>query len=398
MASNTRASVPKCRRLSVSRNVHLRLYGKWLPKYVKLDSVDPGQAARCLSTEDPHLFEESLKTLIPGIRKFLRGFLYGKVSHPEDVEDIISDVVIRICSRRESLEFGTLAEFYAYVKVVARHLVYDRSKTKISGPLPPDIEDQKGPENTLDQAWVRDVADEIWLVAPPDMKPRERKARIAALLMYFHDGASVQEIEQTLRLKLADCLDDRYAVYGFCFYSLYFSNRRTLEQILTPGRYLSEVELEKVATRARTETGPSIFEGWTWSEVHVLILRFRNGLITSKLFQILPQFDKEFIETTINRGLAALPMEQVTDKVAKHLANELIEFNPLSDQDLYKRLAFQYHVFDYLPQLQILERILPAPTKSGVNLNGDILTMWISGRRLMKQFEKYVKEKHGRDL
>ena len=59
-------------------------------------------------------------------RAFLRRYLSGWVSSPEDREDVISETFARIWGRRTSLEFTSQAAWWGYVTTTAKRVAYDR--------------------------------------------------------------------------------------------------------------------------------------------------------------------------------------------------------------------------------------------------------------------------------
>lgn len=369
--------------------------GNWPLKYAIVHAVDLLGALRLLSSPDEGQAREAMDFLVPYIRVYVMSrFRQWKIVGADE-EDCSVEVCLKVFNRRKNLNFDNENSLRAYLKGAAYHVAVDHwHQKKKHGQTRIDIEDGpgKGPLMPLGFArHIEEVANEIWLGTNPEMSRLERKRRIVAAQLFLINNKPVKEIEELLHVGVDDSLRCDGILKALCYHLLYRRPDSIASHVLSPDQKLSEKELDDLAYRGRTQTGPSPCGDLTWEQVHILLLRFRNGLNFQKIVQICPHIPEAFILTTISAALDNLPFEKSAREIKKCFDMAFISPNPICDKKILKRLAFQYCYIDDIPQLQILERTEPIAKVSGAIYNKDVLTQWLSGKRLIDE----IKEKEG---
>ncbi len=329
--------------------------------------------------------------MVPALSRSLRSILQRE----SDREDAIAGTLAKLWEKRSSFQVRTEGAWWAYVFTIARRCALGmragESALELDDALTPD--DDQAIHTYADLRHDRErlyrLADELWLGIGAGLDERDRRKRLLAAQLFYLHGQSVREIIAVLggrsldRGTLDEWLADEPTLRDLAFNELYLENEALTAHILKLGPAISLDELEASSGQ---EEPPG---GWTWSEVKVIIRRFRNGLANDKLAQLFPDLTADEIALLLKRCAGLLPFTTRSQSLRKLLGNRRVNLSPLTEGGLWKRLVFQYHAECDLPQKQIFERTEPPAAVFGFHLTEGMLNVWLSNGRLCAQLAKY---------
>jgi DNA-directed RNA polymerase specialized sigma24 family protein len=323
---------------------------------------------------DDEAAEKALEKLRPRLCRVLKGCLSDLHLCSDDIDDVIEETVLALWDRRCHLSFENLAYFWGYARRVARNNAFRRSSVIILD-TEDDIPDGEFDLidifvlNSLDRQLIYEAADSLWL---QDSSPRqvwERKLLAAQFLLL--NQLSVEDVVAILgpysTITAADIrawLDELSTHLRLCYDELYWQNKRLAKHLMKKT------------------------EHWPESRRAVVMLRYGNGLPDDKILQMHPALSPQDLNEFKAECASLLPFV----KVAPGLANACRPKEPLSEQGLWKRLAFQYAVCDELPHKHILERAGIPAEEVGVKLTAAMLNAWLSNGRIYSELGKHIKE------
>ena len=101
---------------------------------------------------------------------------------------------------------------------------------------------------------------------------------------------------------------------------------------------------------------------------------------------------KESVEVAVEKFRNRIPLPGIAKKLVRSFETRHAPVAPLKSPGIWKRLVFQYHVFNELPQRQISEFLSPAASVVGYSLTTGMLNVWLSNGRLFAQLATYVRK------
>lgn len=342
---------------------------------------------------DPTLSSEAFERLSEKARPVISAFLNRYPCSHEEREDIIADTLLKVANARSRFRPEGEAAWRQYLRSVALNCLRDEFRKRPGarevpldnlGEIP--FEDRPYIDALLEHAEDRRrlyaEADACWL----GQSDEEGDRRLLAAQLHG-DGIPAETIARLLGASsLDDALTDPVVVRRFAFHRLYFSNDRLSCHVLG----IEAKSLNATAERANRGTDLPPPEGWTWSEVQVVLLRVRNGLLTKQIDRFTRHgLSTNEVLTVIERSLTLYPMAGEAQRLCVELPNTA----PLAKDALWKRLAFQYYCADRLPQLQIHERTSPAAEVLGYRLTEPVIAGWISVGRLFTALAAHVEQR-----
>lgn len=342
--------------------------------------------------QDEGAASESFAVLCQRLRPFLNRHLLRLIPREADREDLIQAVLTKIWSKRDQFRPATVGAWYQFAATAAWRagIDFQRSEAKVSqveevedfGSVEPIVETFSTLASSARKLY--EVADITWLKADPNIPLQERDRRILAAQLFYTDEASVEEILALLgthrpvtRRDLDEWFTDPAVLLGLCFRHLYRPNEPLACQIF--GVPPSQLD-------AFSDHGH--LEGWSPIELKIGVLRTRNGLKSEKLGRVVAGATPELIESAARKCRDLFPFAELARDIKWSLRHSP---KVASELNLWKRLVFQYHVADELPQKQILERIAPAAEVFGVSITANVLNAWLSIGRLFGQLERQAR-------
>lgn len=336
------------------------------------------------------------------LHAFLWRYLATYVRDDSDREDVIAEVVARLWRRQGNLHFPTLGTFWAYTAKAARSVAMNRTRSTVQvEPFDEELaaDDVAFVDTVADLSHERELlyvlADALWLGSTLDQT--EARTRLLAAQFYYLHDRPVAEIANLLvgpdpaaGRRVSNWLTEDGVLLSLCFDRLYYGNDRLTAVLLDPDAQLDERQLDDIA-RAN---GARSCGQWTGLEVKLLLLRYRNGLLKEKILQLEPDLNPEQLLTLFDRFAKLLPFSSTAEQLKDLLLKHGVSSNLLTNPGLFKRLVFQYHASDELPQRQILERAGPVAQAAGYSLTEAMLNVWLSNGRLFTQLAAFAKE-HG---
>jgi hypothetical protein len=241
-----------------------------------------------------------------------------------------------------------------------------------------------------DREMLYRLADELWLGIKPEMGERERRRRLlAAQLFYIHRQSSNEIIailgtEPLDRATLDDWLSDGPTLRDLSFSELFVENEALAAYILQLDSEMSLADLDRLE---RSSDPPN---GWTWPEVRLILVRYRNGLITEKILQLFPENSQADLDSLFKRCAELLPFAERARSLRQNLTERRVGTASVAEDGLWKRLVFGYYAACDLPHKQILERTEPPATVLGFRLTEVTLSGWLSNGRLLSQLAKFA--------
>lgn len=316
------------------------------------------------------------------------------VTSDADREDVIQAALTKIWTKRTQFKPTSVGAWFQFAARTSYRTAIDAKRVDQGVVVPEDgLDEVKCDEPFIEtmallassRRGLYRVADEALLKLDPSIPVGERPRRLlAAQLLYLHESTPAEIIKllggakPISRPELDGWLMDPGTVRSFAYQSLYRSNDDLLSHVFG-------LPAEECARLARQEGAPP---GWSPVETQIAVLRLRNGLTTEKICRMVPGATKELVEATAAKCRAKFPFEAIAKDLQWKLRDRV---DLLSDRSVWKRLVFQYHAQDELPQLQILERVQPSAALFGVALTPQVLNGWLSIGRLFIQLEKYVR-------
>ncbi|MDW8366093.1 MAG: sigma factor [Abditibacteriales bacterium] len=334
--------------------------------------------------------------------------------NPDDQQDVIHNAFLRIWNARTRFQNKGVAAWRAYVKMTAHRCFVDQWREKQRVPL---VEGEEGED--WDWSQVRDeempdvvslinsllgnelfhCANVLWLGLDPTLPAEVHHRQLLAAQLYYLDGDSWEQVCDTLPSLTRETLDAWLSHAGVIRYlayqEIYYSNESLARHLLgAPAADLDE--LMRQATYAASEAQPP--PGWTWDAVKVILWRYRNGLTVDQILQRLDcPYSREDLQALLDRLTALLPFSSQMVRVLSALdrAPGLDARSVLGGRGLWQRLVFQYRYGDDLPHRDIQERTQPAAEHVGYEVRLDVLNVWLSGGRLLRQLAEFYRQVRG---
>lgn len=339
--------------------------------------------------------------------RFLSHYLRRYFARREDREDAISTVRLRILPRAGELKFPNRAAWFAYVARAAAHCAIDTLRKCDEGLMdnPDEIPAEDYPYVELVACLIEDadlvhrLADELWLEVDPRLSEGERKRRLFAAQLFYLNGLSWDQICQILsangtvtRETLDEWLGNRSLLLCLAYAKLYRDNERLTGTIVDPKNPPSSRELDQLTelARSRTSTPP---DGWSWPEIEIVMLRYRNGLCDRKILQMCPWADAKTLAKVVKMAEPRMPFATNAQSLVAGVQKRRIPGQPLKTPGPWRRMAFQYGAVDSLPYDHILERMNPATRAADVRFTKGMLTVGLAGRYL-SELIAYAQERY----
>lgn len=351
--------------------------------------------------------EAAFRVISVHVQRFLWRYLADRLPNEQDRQDAIQAILERLWTGRAKIEARGIGPWWAYVARSARWYVYDIAGKPEEIELEQDIpaEDlrliDRIAEISNDRTLLYRAADELWLGVEPAIDDSERKRRLLAAQFHYLHGRPWEEIAEIVGLgrpiprdKFDIWLSNWTVLNELSYASLHRPNEELVATILRPERPLTSVELAEWSAGADVKkVDPP--EGWTWDEVKVAILKYRNGLSETKISQM-TGLSKQFVEDAVEKCRSRIPLPGIAKKLVRSFQSRHAPTDPLKSPGIWKRLVFQYHVSNELPQRQISEFLGPVACVAGYSLTAGMLNVWLSNGRLFAQLAAYVR-KEGQD-
>lgn len=358
---------------------------------------------------DPIAAEEAFTSISKYVERFLLRYLTALVPNEQDRQDAIHVVLERLWTNRTKIEARGVGAWWSYVARAARWAARDRSGKPEAVDLSLDIPDEDVAfidvfeELNSQRILLYRMADELWLCVEPEIDEAERSRRLLAAQLHFLHSRSWEEIAEIIGLEepitratFDSWLESVAALLEMSFRSLHVSNEVLAGYILRPQKPLTPKELQDLWNQAESMNQPPL-ESWSWDEVRVIVLKFRNGLPDSKIAQM-TGFSLDTVEGVVAKCRKCLPFESNVKTLKRAFRVGRAAVDPLISAGVWKRLVFQYHVASELPQKHILELVGPAAQTAGYSLTSGMLNVWLSNGRLFTQLANYVakrRQSHG---
>jgi DNA-directed RNA polymerase specialized sigma24 family protein len=331
---------------------------------------------------------------------------------PDDQQDVIHNAFLKIWNARARFQNKGVPAWRAYVKMTAHRCFIDQLREKQRLPMIEgeddwdlsQVSDDEMPTvasiiNRLLGNELFHFANVLWLGLDPALSEDVHNRQLLAAQLYYLDGDSWEQVCDTLPSLTRETLDEWLSHAGVIRYltyqELYFSNESLARHLLgAPSADLDE--LMRQATAAASETPPP--PGWTWEEVKVILWRYRNGLTIDQILQRLDcPYHREGLRTLLVRLTALLPFSSQMAGVLSALdrAPSIDAPSTLGGRGLWQRLAFQYRYWDDIAHRDVQERTQPAAERVGYEVKLDVLNVWLSNGRLLKQLTEFYRTVQG---
>lgn len=332
--------------------------------------------------------------------------------NPDDQQDIIHNAFLKIWSARARFQNRGVPAWRAYVKMTVHRCFIDQLREKQRVPLVEGEDDWDWSQvtegempdvasliNSLLGNELFHCANVLWLGLDPALSEEVHHRQLLAAQLYYLDGDSWEQVCDTLPSLTRETLDAWLSHAGVIRYlayqEIYYSNESLARHLLG----LSPADLDELmrrATDAASEAPPP--PGWTWEEVKVILWRYRNGLTVEQILQRLDcPYDREDLRALLDRLTALMPFSLQMARVLSALdrAPGLDARSVLKERGLWQRLAFQYRYGDDLTHHDIQERTQPAAERVGYEVKLDVLNVWLSGGRLLRQLAEFYRRMRG---
>lgn len=333
--------------------------------------------------------EEAYEFLYQDGTKVLHAFLRKLDAKPDDAEDIIQKVFFAVLQRRLSAHFAAEGQWYFFLKRSARNALIDLLKaSKKETSTEVDFED---PSARTDEAFfdrVREkglyrVADLLWLGS----EPTDYAFKLNAATLLYIKGKEPGEVFRFIAAsKATQKPDSPEALWDWV------SHKTVLRQVAYNALYRSNDQLaaQLLDTQCEDLKGLWLFvchnppdsqpvKGWLCWEVEVILRRYRNGDSLSKVCKDLTdRLDDTRISAVCDRCRASFPFVKVMTGLLTRLHGHPLKKETLSENDLWKRLVFQYYYANRLIQDDVKERVTSAAEVAGYSLNN--VNQWTGGR------------------
>jgi len=346
-------------------------------------------------------------------RRYLEKCLRDWGCHsPDDQQDVIHNAFLKVWNARARFQNRGVAAWRAYVKMIAHRCFIDQLRERqrlpmVEGEEEEDwsqVSDEEMPTvvsliNRLLGNELFHFASVLWLGLDPALPEEVHHRQLLAAQLYYLDGDSWEQVCDTLPSLTRETLDEWLSHPGVIRYltyqELYYSNESLARHLLNaPAADLDE--LMRQATRAASEVAPP--PGWTWEEVKVILWRYRNGLLMEQILQRLDcPYPREDLRALLDRLTGLLPFSSQMAKVLSALdrAPGLDAPAVLGGRSLWQRLAFQYRYWDDLAHRDIQERTQPSAGQVGYEVKLDVLNVWLSNGRLLRQLAEFYRRVRG---
>jgi DNA-directed RNA polymerase specialized sigma24 family protein len=357
---------------------------------------------------DPKVAEEAFVEISKHVEAFLWGYLASRLPNEEDRKDAMRIVLERLWTNRTKIEVRTLSSWWSFVAKSAKWCVYDQIGKPIEQGLSEDIQAD-------DLAFIEVVAsmdgkrskiyraaDELWLGVEPDVNPMERKQRLLAAQLHYLHGRSWDEISEIVAIH-EPITRDRFDAWlvnpavllELCYTSLHMQGDQVVGYLLRPSKPLKPKEVQEWFEAANSEN-PTAPDEWTWDEVKVAILKYRNGLPDFKISQM-TGISPGSLNEVVAKCRSRLPFVVVAKLLVRRFKLGRLPIDPFSFGGLWKRLVFQYtYCGEHAPpQKQIMDFAGSAAEASGYKLTSGMLNVWISNQRLLNQLRGYLGDEEG---
>jgi len=316
----------------------------------------------------------------------IRNHLRKKRCPDSDIEDITQAVFAIIYERRRSLTFTYLGQWYAYLQRAASNRYHDlpRPHQTLRGVDPIDERGEivKKVEARLAREALLRHADNVWLGEEPAL---DADAKLLAAQYFYTDGLAASEVIPLIspRCKgkkprseeeLLGWLSELSVLRRLAFASLYYSNE-SLTAILLGQPSATTEELNALLY----SPSERLINGWRRQEVDVIRWRYRHGLPLAHIpMDVRGRLSSEEITALTARCQAEFPFVRMMTLLWTRLEGHPLRPEVLTKNLLWKRLVFQYHVYDELPQDDIRDRVSSPADVAGYRLRH--VNAWVASR------------------
>lgn len=347
--------------------------------------------------------DEAFAILHADGHKILGNYLARRHLRPDDAEEIVQSVFLKVFNNWHRLRFSSTSAWYGYLYEAARNTLRDK-RQKPAEELASEPVDRRSDtfvivERHLEAQHLQTLADSLWIGNGDSEGP----LRCLAAKLLFIDKTHPDHVLRFLRAKgvkdcPADCtqivswLDDGYVLRKLAFDALYFSAEK-LTALLLGISALSKDEMELVEDKARSSRQDALAIGtWQWCEVQFILLRYRSGMSVNQAHSRTEAWLSKERAFKIDAICAAsFPFVSIMTRLRDGMKG-LQCFDPaFAGNSLWKRLVFQYHVAQELAQEDILGRVSPPAEVVGYRLNN--INTWIANRLAKELSNHAAKEK-----
>ena len=334
--------------------------------------------------------DDAYQILYKDGQKVLRDYLRTRHAAKSDIEDIIQIVFVRILNNWDRLRFDRKSAWYAYLKEAARNASYDirpkeQNEIKVD---PPDLRANSYELilRILDQEFLFNVADRVWLGTPPE----DSQIRCLAAQFIYVDGKSEESVLRFVTSsraqskpktcqELLEWLHHPWILRKLAYQELHVSNDCLTALILGHSAENTAI-IDDYAFKVR-QTNPEEFANpnWKWGQVDYIFLRYRYGIPMSlAIGKTKVKLERQEASSIESKCRQAFPFIPSMNNLWQRSENHPYRTEALTENLLWKRLVFEYHVTNCLPQDDIIERISPSAEIAGYGIKN--INSWIAKR------------------
>ena len=358
------------------------------------------RALRYFGSVGPHR-DGAYSILYRDGREVLIRYLKHRSIPDEESEDIIQKLFVRILENWERLHFENGSAWYKYIHESVKNAIRSRKSGKTEE-IKSDPEDPRA--EILGGLWQRLGKERLYKTADYALlgqRPIDAELRRLAATYVYVDGKPTDVIFRSVIVKNAKAelsseqdfeswISDVWVLRKIAFDQLYVPND-ALTSLILGEKALDSSQLDSYVKQAKEMPPQSFaFGEWCWQEIDYVLLRFRAGIPQAHAIgKVVGNLTKERASEIHARCLESFPFVSCMGALWNRLDSNPNRKEALSKNNLWKRLVFQYHFAESLPQDHILERISAPAAISGYNLNN--VNSWVAGR-LEGDLRKWLQE------
>jgi Sigma-70 region 2 len=322
-------------------------------------------------------FELLIKLSRGAMSRYLRD-LEGPL---DDHEDIVSCVAIRLWESRETREYPTLPSFLAFVKRATKNELIDRRRsayTKQTTSL--EVSEEASSDDSVefmrrlgsraeDHALLQ-VADNLWL----GKKASNYQLRMLAATLIFRDKKRLLVVMEALK-KLNRAPQDIDPVW--------------LLKWVTDKSILRRLSYSVMHYRPEDVFKAVVDSDHKYSNEDILLLwkRFVRFEPKGRLMKSIPEDQHAKVKGILEAHEAKLPFSPSFESMISNVRRHDDQIDVFSEEGLWKRLLFQYSVYN-LPRDDMHQWFEKPASLGKFSLGKNQIHGWISNGRLRIELEK----------
>lgn len=302
----------------------------------------------------------------------------------EHGDDATQTIFSRIWDNRASLHFESAGRWYGYIYTAVRNFLKD-----VKDDFRPPVESIDPKANTWEQViklleaeGLYELADRTWLGKTPS--DGVAKALVATMI-YVHGDSPAAALEWSALTsasykpqkveELEEWIGDLWVLRKVAYNALYLRNELLVAFLLGVPNASTE-ELNQLQNATSTGNAPG---GWHWDDIAVVMMRYRHGIsLLNVERKIDPPIERNKLLAIDDRCRSLFPFVDTMTTVWTSTELHPLREKAFAENPLWKRLVFQYHCADNLPQDEILARISDAAGVTGYRLRN--INTWIADR------------------